>query len=83
MGRPMYRIRRIAQPRVRGVKLFFAGVFQVQRRVAILFWSEIAHCSDRTGAEAAIRRDVLARRRARIKPRVLGLFDRGGQELGK
>ncbi|CAJ3419289.1 putative bacteriophage protein [Burkholderia pseudomallei] len=83
MARPMYRIRQIAQPRVRGGTLFFAGAFQVQRRIAILFWREITYCSDRVGAEAAIRADVIARRRARIKPRVLGLFDRDGQEFGK
>ncbi|KVK80203.1 hypothetical protein [Burkholderia sp. MSMB1498] len=83
MARPMYRIRQIAQPRVRGRTLFFAGAFQVQRCVAGLFWREIAYCSDRIGAEAAIRTDVIARRRARIKPRVLGLFDRDGQEFGK
>ncbi|AHI66721.1 hypothetical protein BTL_4082 [Burkholderia thailandensis H0587] len=79
----MYRIRQIAQSRVRGGKLFFAGAFQVQRRAAGLFWCEITYCSDRTGAEAAIRADAIARRRMRIKPRVLGLFDREGQELGK
>ncbi|NRE46949.1 hypothetical protein [Burkholderia pseudomallei] len=83
MGRPMYRIRQLAQSRVLNGKLYFAGGHQAQRRVAVLFWREIAYCSDRFDAEAAIRADVLARRRARIKPRVLGLFDRGGQELGK
>ncbi|QBI48235.1 head completion/stabilization protein [Burkholderia pseudomallei] len=56
---------------------------QVQQRVAGLFWLEIAYCSDRTGAEAAIRAAVIARRRARLKPRVLGLFDRDGQALGQ
>ncbi|WP_028201154.1 hypothetical protein [Burkholderia pseudomallei] len=83
MSRPMYRIRQIAQSRVRGGKLFFAGAHQVQQRIAGLFWREIAYCSDRTGAEAAIQADAIARRRARIMPRVLGLFDRDGQELGK
>ncbi|KVN19736.1 MULTISPECIES: hypothetical protein [unclassified Burkholderia] len=83
MARPLYRIRQFAQSRVRGGKLFCAGACQVQQRVAGLFWLEIAYCSDRTGAEAAIRAAVLARRRARIKPRVLGLFDHDGQALGE
>lgn len=83
MTRPMYRIRQIAQSRVRGGTLFHPGAFQVQRRVAVLFWCEIAYCSDRIGAEAAIRAAVIARRRARIQPRVLGLFDRDGQALVK
>ncbi|MCW0030069.1 hypothetical protein [Burkholderia pseudomallei] len=83
MARPMYRIRQIAQSRVHNATLFHPGAHQVQRRVAVLFWREIAYCSKRFDAEAAIRADVLARRRARIKPRVLGLFDRVGQALGK
>lgn len=83
MARPMYRIRQIAQSRVRNGALFHPGAHQVQRRVAVLFWREIAYCSDRFDAEAAIQRDVFARRAARIKPRVLWLFDRDGQALGQ
>lgn len=83
MGRPMYRIRQITRARPRGEALLFVSAFQVQRRGAALFWCEIACCLDRVGAEAAIRADVIARRRARIKPRVLSQFDRDGQALGK
>lgn len=83
MARSLYRIRQFAQSRVRGGKLFCVGACQVQQRVAGLFWLEIAYCSDRTGAEAAIRAAVIARRRARLKPRVLGLFGRDGQALGQ
>ncbi|AOJ11665.1 hypothetical protein WS62_24105 [Burkholderia sp. ABCPW 14] len=83
MARPMYRIRQFARSRVYLGQLYQPGAYQVQRRVAVLFWCEIAYCSRRSEAEAAIRGDVLARRVARIKPRVRGVFGRDGQELTK
>ncbi|KVC61862.1 hypothetical protein [Burkholderia ubonensis] len=81
MARPVYRIREVTQPRVYRGQVYDPGAFQVERRTALVCWGEIAVCATLLEAAAAMCRDARERREARIKPRVLGVFDRDGKEL--
>ncbi|WP_425128867.1 hypothetical protein [Burkholderia pseudomallei] len=76
----MFRIRRLAQDRVVDGRRI-AAPFQVQRRVAWLFWREIALCFDLDTASWMLQAAVRARRLASLKPRLIAHYGADGQEL--
>ncbi|KWC22788.1 hypothetical protein WL48_18770 [Burkholderia ubonensis] len=59
------------------------GAYQVQRRVAWLFWREVALCGCRKEADGVLRGAALERKAARIKPRLVAEFDERGVELAE
>lgn len=80
MARALFRIRRLAQDRtVHGQ--FIAAPFQVQRRVAWLFWREIAVCRDRETADLELHTAVRTHRLATLKPLPVAQFDANGREI--
>lgn len=78
--RTMFRIRRLAQDRVVNGQRITAP-FQVQRRVAWLFWREIAVCRDRETASLMLHSAARARRLASLKPLLVARYDANGREL--
>ncbi|MBU9261729.1 hypothetical protein [Burkholderia multivorans] len=78
--RATYRIRRLPQDRVIDGR-HVAAPFQVQRRIAGLFWREIALCSDLDTASWMLQAAVRARRLASLKPRLIAHYGADGQEL--
>ncbi|KUZ46015.1 hypothetical protein [Burkholderia territorii] len=81
MARVKFRIRRIPQARISEGRLYAPGSFQIQRRVAWLFWREIAICRDRDEADLRLSCAVREQRLARLKPLLVAKFDAEGMEL--
>ncbi|KWC25380.1 hypothetical protein WL50_10685 [Burkholderia ubonensis] len=81
MARPAYRIRCTSRALVFERKLYAPGALQVQRRVAGLFWIGVAVYVDHEFAADHVRRLVLARRLAKLIPKVVAEFDAEGMEL--
>ncbi|PRD84980.1 hypothetical protein C6P76_18095 [Burkholderia multivorans] len=78
--RAMFRIRRLAQDRVVDGRRI-AAPFQVQRRVAWLFWREVAVCRDHETASLMLHSAARARRLASLKPLLVARYDANGREL--
>ncbi|KVC82473.1 hypothetical protein [Burkholderia ubonensis] len=81
MARPAFRIRCIQDARAFEGRMYMPGFLLVQRRVAWLFWLDIAACYDRAEAEQRMRNEIGRLRRARLKPRLVAEFDDKGMEL--
>jgi hypothetical protein len=80
MARAMFRIRCIPQPRIVGGQRCI-GAFQIQRRVARLFWREIAITAKRDEADLLLSQAARERRVARLRPLLIAKYDAHGKAL--
>lgn len=80
MARAIFRVRCIPQTRIVNARPH-TGTYQVQRRVAWLFWREVAITATREEADVLLHRAVCDRWAARLKPRLIAEFDAHGVEL--
>ncbi|KVP62194.1 hypothetical protein [Burkholderia ubonensis] len=80
MARAIFRIRCIPKTRIVNARPRI-GTYQVQRRVAWLFWREVAIAANREEADLLLDRVVRERRVAGLRPKVIAEFDAHGAEL--